>query len=83
MVADDCHAAYNTLTPRQRSVTGYLIAGLDNRRIARKLDVSVRTVEGDRRSVYIAFGVETPVRLGFLLGRAGFRDEPDSLKTST
>jgi two-component system response regulator FixJ len=41
-----------TLTPKEREVLEYIVAGDANKRVARKLDVSVRTVENHRQKIF-------------------------------
>lgn len=49
------------LTSRQRSLLGLLKKGLDNRAIARELDLSVKTVENDLTRLYRRIGVQSRV----------------------
>jgi two-component system response regulator FixJ len=41
-----------SLTPKEREVLGYVVAGDANKTVARKLDVSVRTVENHRHKIF-------------------------------
>ena len=41
-----------SLTPKEREVLGYIVAGDANKVVARKLDVSVRTVENHRHKIF-------------------------------
>ncbi|MBB5957164.1 DNA-binding NarL/FixJ family response regulator [Saccharothrix tamanrassetensis] len=45
------------LTSRERSVAELLVEGLSNRRIARKLDISERTVKNHLHSIFYKLGV--------------------------
>lgn len=57
------------LTPREHQVMGYLVGGLQNKEIARKLDISPRTVELHRAKVMeklCAHTVSDVVRAGVL-----------------
>ena len=42
----------HTLTPKEREVLEYIVAGDANKVVARKLDVSVRTVENHRQKLF-------------------------------
>jgi DNA-binding NarL/FixJ family response regulator len=56
-------AADDELTPREREVLQMLVQGLSNKAIARRLAISVRTVETHRLSVRRKLGVDTPAGL--------------------
>jgi FixJ family two-component response regulator len=51
------------LTPRQREVVDLIVAGADNLAIARRLNMSVATVESHRARVMQALGVQTLAEL--------------------
>lgn len=51
------------LTPREREVLQMLVQGLSNKAIARKLEISVRTVETHRLSIRRKLDVDTPAGL--------------------
>ena len=42
----------NTLTPKEREVLQYIVSGDANKVVARKLDVSVRTIENHRQKIF-------------------------------
>ena len=46
------HERLATLTPKERQVLEYIVAGDANKVIARKLDVSIRTVENHRQKIF-------------------------------
>ena len=47
------------LAPRERRVMELMVAGKPNKEVARELDLSVRTVEMRRRSVYEKMGAQS------------------------
>lgn len=47
------------LSPREKTVLQAIVEGQLNKAIARSLDVSVRTIEGDRAKIVAKFGAET------------------------
>ncbi|MBV9930628.1 MAG: PAS domain-containing protein [Alphaproteobacteria bacterium] len=60
-------ARLRSLSPRQRQILRGLIAGMTNKEIARRLDLSPRTVEMHRRNLLRDLGVRTTsaaIRLG-------------------
>ncbi|MDH5204397.1 MAG: response regulator [Hylemonella sp.] len=57
------------LTERERDVMGLVIDGLANKRIAEKLDISVRTVEVHRARVFEKMDVKSAVELSNILSR--------------
>jgi len=50
---------YTQLSPREREVLGLIISGLTNKEIGRALDLSPRTVETHRASVFAKLGAES------------------------
>lgn len=46
--------------------------GFPNKVIAKRLDVSIRTVEGERHDIFEKFGADTAVDLVRVLSRAGY-----------
>lgn len=58
--------AWLSLTFRETEVLKLLLNGSLNKSIARKLDVSVRTIEGDRARILSKFGVENAIELAKL-----------------
>lgn len=65
--------ALETLTPREREVMGFVIQGYTNRGIAEKLEISVRTVEGHRNSLYNKLDIENRVELVELAEKYGWK----------
>lgn len=57
--AEPVAAAVATLTERERAVLEAITRGELNKSIARELDVSVRTIEGDRSRIVEKFGAST------------------------
>jgi DNA-binding CsgD family transcriptional regulator len=55
--AKEAQARVKQLTPRQRAVLTFVAQGLSNRRIARRLAVSVRTVETHREQLSAKLGL--------------------------
>lgn len=60
-----------TLTPREREVLTYLIAGLLNKQIAYELDIAERTVKAHRKQVMHKMGVDSIAELVRLTEKAG------------
>lgn len=56
---EQINAAVDQLSPREKTVLKAIVAGQLNKAIARALDVSVRTIEGDRAKIVDKFGAET------------------------
>lgn len=56
---EEIGAAVEQLTSRERTVLQAIVAGQLNKAIARSLDVSVRTIEGDRAKIVEKFSAET------------------------
>lgn len=52
-------ASVERLSPREKTVLQAIVAGQLNKAIAKQLDVSVRTVEGDRAKIVNKFGADT------------------------
>lgn len=52
-------ASVEQLSAREKTVLEAIVAGQLNKAIARSLDVSVRTIEGDRAKIVDKFGAET------------------------
>jgi two-component system response regulator FixJ len=65
------------LTPRETDVLKCLLAGLSNKAIARRLDLSPRTVEVHRARVMDKTGVDSFSHLVRLALRAGLEPEID------
>ncbi|MDH4566373.1 response regulator transcription factor [Pseudomonas sp. BN414] len=53
----------NELTPRELQVLSMLAKGLNNKEVARELDISVRTVETYRLSIRRKLNIDTPAAL--------------------
>lgn len=56
---EEIGAAVDQLSPREKSVLQAIVAGQLNKAIARTLEVSVRTIEGDRARIVEKFSAET------------------------
>jgi RNA polymerase sigma factor (sigma-70 family) len=63
--------ALSDLTPREHEVLRYVIAGLLNKQIAARMDISEKTVKVHRGRVMQKAGVESVAQLVRLAGRAG------------
>lgn len=68
---DEARRRLAALTPRQREVVDLLVAGVDNLAVARRLNMSVATVESHRARVMHALGVQTLAELMRLAVDAG------------
>jgi two-component system response regulator DctR len=56
---EEIGAAVEQLSPRERTVLQAIVAGQLNKAIAKALEVSVRTIEGDRAKIVEKFHAET------------------------
>lgn len=63
------------LAERERQVLEMIFDGMMNKNIARRLNVSLRTVEADRAGIFEKFGAESAVDLVRVLCDAGFETE--------
>jgi len=61
------------LSPREREVLGLLVAGLPNKLIARRLEISEKTVKSHLTSVFRAIGVTDRTQAALWAERNGFR----------
>lgn len=61
LILDD--GTINELTPRESQVLYKMIQGLNNKEIARELDISVRTVETHRLSIRRKLNIDKPTAL--------------------
>ena len=59
----DARERYAQLSVREREVLGLIVAGLTNKEIGRALDVSPRTVESHRASLFTKLGAESLAQL--------------------
>lgn len=72
----------NLLSQRERTVLQAIVSGQLNKSIARTLDVSVRTIEGDRAKIVDKFGAETTGEVVgkfaqySLMTELGYRSDP-------
>jgi len=57
------HNADDELTPRERQVLLKMVQGLNNKEMARELDISVRTVETHRLSIRRKLNIDKPAAL--------------------
>jgi len=63
------------LSPREREVLGLLVAGLPNKLIARRLEISEKTVKSHLTSVFRAIGVTDRTQAALWAERNGFRSQ--------
>jgi len=61
------------LSPREREVLGLLVAGLPNKLIARRLEISEKTVKSHLTNVFRAIGVTDRTQAALWAERNGFR----------
>lgn len=69
--------AWSQLTARERDVSEWLAKGLLNREVARKLEISERTVEGHRASAFKKLGIKTVSELVLLSAELKESGVPD------
>ena len=55
--------ALKSLTPREQEIMGYILRGFTNRQTSEALQISVRTVEGHRASLFSKLGIKTRLEL--------------------
>jgi two-component system, NarL family, response regulator NreC len=67
--------AFQSLTPRELEVMGYIIRGFTNRQIAETLFISTRTVEGHRASLFGKLGLNNRVELVEFAEKYGLKGE--------
>lgn len=60
---DSIHQKLDSLTPKERQVLQFIVAGDANKVVARKLDVSIRTVENHRQKVFQKMGADSLAEL--------------------
>ncbi len=65
-----------TLSPRQRDVLGWLVAGAANKVIARELDIAEATVKSHVTAIFEAFGVANRTQVVVEVARRGWLVEP-------
>ena len=61
--AAEKHARLATLSPREQEVMGRILAGKLNKVVADELDISMRTVEVHRASIFNKLGVKSAVEM--------------------
>ena len=66
----------NTLTPKEREVLQYIVSGDANKVVARKLDVSVRTIENHRQKIFQKMQADSLAELVRIALAAGISVEP-------
>lgn len=66
----------SSLTPKERQVLEFIVAGDANKVVARKLDVSIRTVENHRHKIFHKMGADSLAELVRLALAAGISAEP-------
>lgn len=59
----DARTRYSQLSPREREVLGYIVAGLTNKEIGRALHLSPRTVETHRANLFAKLETESLAHL--------------------
>lgn len=59
------------LTPRERQVLVFALAGMPNKTISKKLVISVRTIEGHRAHIFLKLGVDSLIELAQQAALAG------------
>ena len=59
----DARARYAQLSPREREVLGFIVAGLTNKEIGRALQLSPRTVETHRANLFAKLDTESLAQL--------------------
>ena len=64
------------LTPKERQVLEYIVAGDANKVVARKLDVSIRTVENHRHKIFHKMNADSLAELVRIALAAGISVEP-------
>lgn len=70
----DLPAVLATLTPREREIVDYIVAGRPNKVIAIDLGISLRTVEAHRARIFAKLGVRNAMRLACRLCAYGHLD---------
>ena len=68
-------AALDDLTPREREVLGLICQGLDDKTIARRLDVSANTVRNHVARIYAKIGVNRRTAAAAWARARGFEGE--------
>lgn len=69
----DIAEAFPALTERQVQVLGLLVRGLQNKQIARALDIAEGTVKQHLNAIFQELGVQTRTEAVYLLSRRGVR----------
>jgi len=72
----DLQRRMQSLTEKERQVMELIVAGLPNKTVARRLDVSLRTVEARRKAVFDKLGARSLALLVQLVMQAGGIPEP-------
>ncbi|MCI1837745.1 MAG: helix-turn-helix transcriptional regulator [Achromobacter ruhlandii] len=70
----DLPAILAVLTPREREIVDYIVAGRPNKVIAIDLGISLRTVEAHRARIFTKLGVRNAMRLACRLCAYGHLD---------
>lgn len=65
---EDYRQTVEMLSERQKTILSYLTAGIPNKMIAARINVSQRTVESDRSRIVRTFGVETTIDIAMRVG---------------
>ncbi|MDA0305867.1 MAG: response regulator [Proteobacteria bacterium] len=69
----DVRKRFDTLTPREREVLEMLLAGQPNRRVAKELDISEKTVEAHRANIREKVGASSFAELVTKAVQTGFQ----------
>lgn len=69
----EIQACYDQLTPQEKEVLRGIVAGKANKQIAKQLDVSLRTVESRRHTIFEKFQVKSVAELVRLVIEAGLQ----------
>ena len=78
----DLHRRLQSLSDKERQVMELIVAGLPNKTVARRLDVSLRTVEARRKAIFDKMGARSLavlVQLVMLAGESTQRSEERDL----
>lgn len=70
------HRLWERVTLRQRDVMRWLVTGIDNRAIARKLRIGERAVKAHISTLLALFGAHNRTQLALIAERAGVRPPP-------
>jgi DNA-binding NarL/FixJ family response regulator len=69
-----CNRLYQSLTQRQRDIVDFVVEGAPNKQIATKLNVSVKTIERERKRAYDQLHVRSTAEMTRVVILAGLQD---------